>query len=223
MAHVDFTGSIGSLLDFYKHEKQIFGCCPRCGSPFRLSEEKLTFGKEPPRDLLSRMRRQREAVEAELEELDCRILEMEEEHGRKLEALNEKWEIRVDAEVEKQLVKTKRLIRKEAVAQSRVSQLGKTLEKIAPMFPGFGHHPADVRPVFDPIDFVIFDGYFQGEVTGVTFVEFKTSESKLTGIQRSIRDAVDRKRVRFEERRLRKETLRLLTDGRGRSLRRLVD
>jgi hypothetical protein len=48
------------------------------------------------------------------------------------------------------LTKKEREIRKNAIAKSRAGQLGKTLEKIVPMFPGFGHHPYDVRPIFDP-------------------------------------------------------------------------
>jgi len=73
--------------------------------------------------------------------------------------------------------KKEREIRKNAIARSRVGQLGKTLEKIAPMFPGFGHLPYDVRPIFDPVDFVVFDGYYQGDVTDIVFVEFKTAKA----------------------------------------------
>jgi hypothetical protein len=51
MARIDISGSIGSLVGFYKHERSIFGRCPHCGEPFRLSEVKLTYGKEPPKDL----------------------------------------------------------------------------------------------------------------------------------------------------------------------------
>lgn len=234
MAHVEVTGSIGSLLSFYKHERRIFGRCPHCGEPFRLSEVKLTYGKEPPKDLLTRMKSERDRLKGRLEELESEIGEIEAEHESEienlkdvhssaLEVLNDKWNAKVDTEVDRQLLKTTRQIRKEAIARARVGQLGKTLEKIAPMFPGFGHHPYDVRPIFDPVDFVIFDGYFQGEVTDITFVEFKTGQSRLTDIQGSIRDAVDKKRVHFEVRRLRKETIRMLTSGRPSSLQQLVD
>ena len=94
------------------------------------------------------------------------------------------------------------------------------------MFPGFGHHPSDVRPIFDPIDFVVFDGYYQENITDITFVEFKTGQSKLSSVQSSIRAAVEKKRVHFEERRLKKETLKMLTDGRapkGGARRRLIE
>jgi hypothetical protein len=129
MAPLDVTGTIGSLLDFYKHEKQIFGRCPHCKLPFRLSEVKLTYGKEPPKDLLTPMRAERERLLGELDELQSEIEGMEMEHGSDIEALEVRWKNKVAVEVAKQLLKTKGQIRKDAVAKSRVSQLGKTLEK----------------------------------------------------------------------------------------------
>ena len=57
MSTVDVSGNIGSLLSFYKHERHIYGRCPNCQKAFRLSEVKLTYGKEPPRDLLTRMKK----------------------------------------------------------------------------------------------------------------------------------------------------------------------
>lgn len=234
MPNVDISGSIGSLLSFYKHERRIFGRCPHCEEPFRLSEVKLTYGKEPPKDLLARMKRDRNQLKEQLEELESEIEDVESEHEYKtealkqgyedkLDALDDRWKDKVDNEVEKHLRAKVRDIRQDAIARSRVGQLGKTIEKIAPMFPGFGHHPSDVRPIFDPIDFVIFDGYFGGGVTDVVFVEFKTGQSRLTPIQASIREAVDKKRVYFEEKRMSKEAIRMLTQGRRPRLKQLVE
>ncbi len=233
MARIDVSGSIGSLLGFYKHERSIFGRCPHCGEPFRLSEVKLTYGKEPPKDLLVRMKRERDRLKEQLEELESEIqeaesehesemLDLEEDHKRELGSLEEHWRDKVENEVDKRLGKKEHEIRKDAIARSRVGQLGKTLEKIAPMFPGFGHLPYDVRPIFDPIDFVVFDGYYQGGVTDIVFVEFKTGESRLTPIQNSIKRAVNKQRVHFEERRMSRETIEMLTRARS-PRRRLVE
>jgi predicted Holliday junction resolvase-like endonuclease len=215
MPNIDLSGSIKSLIAFYKYERRIFGRCPHCSEPFRLSEVKLTYGKEPPRDLLSRLKRERDGLEEALEEKDNEIAELEEQHEFHVESLDAKWQDRVDLEVEKRTRKKEKEIRKKAIAQSRAGQLGKTLEKVVPMFPGFGHHPYDVRPVFDPIDFVIFDGYYQGAVTDICFVEFKTGQSRVSPVQNSIRTAIDKKRVYFEEKRLSKEAIRILTEGKS--------
>ena len=155
MRRVDVNGSIGSLLNFYKHERNIFGRCPHCKSPFRLSEVKLTFGKEPPKDLLARMKKDRDALKEQVENLEAEIQDLEATHFEKLEALELKWEDKFENEIDRHLGARVKDIRKEAIAKSRAGQLGKTLEKIAPMFPGFGHLPYDVRPVFDPVDFVV--------------------------------------------------------------------
>ena len=211
MARIEINGNIESLLNFYKEETRLFGRCPHCQEPFRLSEVKLTYGKEPPKDLLTRMKSERDRLKEKLEQLEEDIEDTQLEHDNELGALDDRWKDKVSTAVERQLLKTVRQIRKDAIARARGGQLGKTLEKIAPMFPGFGHHPYDVRPVFDPVDFVVFDGYFQGAVTDITFVEFKTGQSRLSKIQDSIRTAIEKKRVRFELRRLSKEAMKALT------------
>jgi predicted Holliday junction resolvase-like endonuclease len=224
MARIEINGDIRSLLNFYKEERRLFGRCPHCQEPFRLSEVKLTYGKEPPRDLLTRMKKERARLEEELEQLKADIEDIEFEYKNNLDTQEQEWKTKVSTEVERQLLKTIREIRKKAIAKSRAGQLGKTLEKIAPIFSGFGHHPYDVRPMFDPVDFVVFDGYFRGEVTDITFVEFKTGQGRTTKIQDSIRNAVEKKRVGFEIRRLTKETINMLTrDAAPRKIQYLVD
>src|SRR5688500_1757257 len=101
MTRIDLTGDIGSLLAFYKHERNIYGRCPHCSEPFRLSEVKLTYGKEPPRDLLVRLKKDRDRLKEELEELEAQIEETEGEHDFDLECLEEKWRDKVDLEVDK--------------------------------------------------------------------------------------------------------------------------
>lgn len=223
MENIPGSETIGSLLAFYKQETRIFGWCPNCNEPFRLSEVKLTYGQEPPKDLMTRLKTERDRLMAKVKELESTIDDLEEEHSSELDALDEKWDDKVSNEVDRRLETQKRQIRKDAIARSRAGQLGKTLEKVVPMFPGFGHHLCDVRPIFDPVDFVIFDGYFQGEITDSTFVEFKTGGGRLTDIQESIRDTVTRKRVHFETRRLSRETLRMITNGKPSKLKTLVD
>jgi len=213
MATIHVNTTIRDLLSFYREERRIFGRCPHCGEVFRLAEAKLTYGKEPPRDLLSRLKGERDTLEAQVAKLNQEIEELEADHEDEMDNLDQGWRERVDVEVQRHLLKKTKEIRQQAIARSRVTTLGKVIERIAPMFTGFGHHPADVRPVFEPIDFVIFEGLFTGEVTDVVFCEFKTGGSQLTSIQRSIRQAIDRKRIHFEERRMTADVLRRLAHG----------
>ena len=160
--------------------------------------------------ILTRMKRDRDKLQEQMETLQGDIEEMEHVHAEELSDQQERF----DAEIDKRIGKEKKEIKDKAIAKSRAGQLGKTLEKVAPMFPGFGHHPYDVRPIFDPIDFVIFDGYFKGEVTDPVFVEFKTGQSRLNDVQNSIREAVRKQRVHFEEKRLSSQSIKMLTDAR---------
>lgn len=234
MSGIEVNGTISSLLDFYKHERNIYGCCPNCDQPFRLSDVKLTYGKEPPRDVISQMKRERDNLKEKLEQLEEKIEEAEmkhqdaidslnERHKDKLDSLNDRWNDKVDNVVDKRIRARINQIRGDAIAKSRASQLGKTLEKIAPMFPGFGHFPYDVRPIFDPIDFVIFDGYFHGDVTDIVFVEFKTGQSRQSSIQSSIRKAIEKKRIHFEEKRISKDTINMLTNGKLTNIKNLIE
>lgn len=206
MPRIPLDFQITDLLKFYRTEHHIYGRCPHCWNPFRLSEVKLTYGKEPPRDALTRL----EQAKARLEE---QIDEIRANHDAELADQDARWEDRVDLEVEKRLEKEKRDLRRKAIAQSRRTMLGKVIERVAPWFAGYGHHPGDVRPVFEPLDFVVFEGLYTGEVSDVVFVEFKTGSSRLTNIQCSIREAVRRKRVHFEEIRMSGETMNRLACG----------
>ena len=215
MSDLEMSGTIRSLITFYKVEKRIFGRCPNCGEPFRLSDVKLTYGKMPPRDLLSKIKSARDKLQAEVDALTTELEEIEEDRDRDLDAVEMKWKERVELEVDKRMMTRGKEIRQKAIAQSRAGQLGKTLEKLVPMFPGFGHHPYDVRPIFDPVDFVVFDGYYQGSVTDICFVEFKTGGSRINPVQASIRRAIDKGRVHFQEKRLSKDAIELLTEGKS--------
>ena len=235
MVKIEMNTSIGDLLSFYRQEHRIFGRCLNCGKGFRLSEVKLTYGKEPPRDVLIVLKKERDHLQQKLDTLTAQIEEMEGVHGNEISKLeidyeNEKevmqsdyeheldkvrqhFKDKMDQEVQREIKKKEKEIRQDAIARSRVTTLGRTIERIAPMFSGFGHHPADVRPLFEPLDFVVFEGLFSGEVTDVIFVEFKTGQSQLNTTQRSIKNAVARKRVHFEEARMTKQMLKMLETG----------
>ena len=225
MARIEINTNIKSLLDFYREEHRIYGRCPHCGEAFRLSEARLTYGKEPPRDLLTRLKAERDRLAEQIEELEgesdqtnedheVELAQLQEGHEAELANLGEKWETELGVRVEKSIEKEKKKIRQQAIQRSRVTTLGKTIGRIAPMFSGFGHHPGDVRALFDPIDFLVFTGlYPAGEVEELVFMEFKTGDSKLTKTQKAIRAAVDHKRVRFEEARISAETLKRIVSG----------
>jgi len=76
-------------------------------------------------------------------------------------------------------------------------KLGKTVEKICSVLPGFPYEPSDCRALFDPIDYVAFKGLSRGTISRVDFVDIKTGASRLNQRQREIRDAISDGAVRI--------------------------
>ena len=75
---------------------------------------------------------------------------------------------------------------------------GKIIEKIVPAHRNFKMPPCDCRPLFEPIDLIVFNGMAEMNIDSVTFLEVKTGNSRLSDRERMIRDAVDDKRVSYK-------------------------
>jgi predicted Holliday junction resolvase-like endonuclease len=76
---------------------------------------------------------------------------------------------------------------------------GRFSEQVAPYLPGF---PIDLRPseakfLGDPVDFIIFNGLDDKNITEVVFVEIKTGRSRYNNNEKTLKNAIDNKRVRY--------------------------
>ncbi|HLA23194.1 MAG TPA: Holliday junction resolvase-like protein [Candidatus Nanoarchaeia archaeon] len=89
--------------------------------------------------------------------------------------------------------------RKDAVTKSRAVLSGQFSEQIAPYLPGFPFLPTEVRFLGKPVDFIAFKGIDKKEIDEVVFVEVKTGKSNLSGVEKSLKEAIRKKKVRFEE------------------------
>ncbi|MFH0890064.1 MAG: Holliday junction resolvase-like protein [Candidatus Aenigmatarchaeota archaeon] len=69
-------------------------------------------------------------------------------------------------------------------------KIGKTIEKIVPVLPGFPYNPLDCRSLFDPIDYTVFVGASKDSVSHIDFVDIKTGNARLSPVQKTIRDVV---------------------------------
>ena len=77
--------------------------------------------------------------------------------------------------------------------------IGFILERIAPAMKTFSFDRNDCRSVFDPIDYVIFEGLSRGrKVDRIIFADIKTGKATLAKKQREIRGVVEKKRVEFD-------------------------
>lgn len=96
-------------------------------------------------------------------------------------------------------VEKEKEIRQDAIDKSQSVTMGKMTEHIVPYLPGFKFNPADARFIGSPIDFVLFDGLSNDEVRKIVFVEVKTGSSNLSTRERSIRNAVQDKKIEWLE------------------------
>jgi predicted Holliday junction resolvase-like endonuclease len=89
--------------------------------------------------------------------------------------------------------------RDDAVKRSRAVLGGLAAEQLAPYLPGFPFDPTEVRFVGKPVDFVAFVGASSGRIEEVAFVEVKSGDASLNRVERSLRDAISKGRVRWVE------------------------
>lgn len=77
--------------------------------------------------------------------------------------------------------------------------LGFIFERIAPTLPDFPFDKNDCRSMFDPIDYVIFDGLHKtGKVEKLFFVDIKSGDARLNKTQKQIKEIVENKKVNFK-------------------------
>lgn len=76
--------------------------------------------------------------------------------------------------------------------------IGQVVEKVVPNWKAFSFESPDCRPLFEPIDYIVFDGMTKlGKVERIVFMDIKTGKSRLKKSQKLIRDAVESGRVRY--------------------------
>ena len=89
--------------------------------------------------------------------------------------------------------------RRDAITKSRAVLSGQFSEQLAPYLPDFNFKPTEVRFLGKPVDFIAFRGLDDKNVEEVVFVEVKTGKSQISKTEKSLKRAIERKKVRFEE------------------------
>lgn len=72
---------------------------------------------------------------------------------------------------------------------------GKIIEKFIPAYKDLKLDFAECRPLYDPIDLIVFNGLVKQNVDFITFLEIKSGDAKLSKHQKIIKDAVTDGRV----------------------------
>lgn len=109
--------------------------------------------------------------------------------GQKIGAhiTNKKWEDNLDG------------IRDDAIKRSRAVLSGQFTEQLAPYLPNFPYAPSEVRFIGKPVDFIVFKGMDEKNISEVVFVEVKTGTSKLNNQQKNLKETIKNRKVKWEE------------------------
>lgn len=114
------------------------------------------------------------------------------------ELLKERKEINRERKEELKVRSGKTSQRIETTTQS--VNIGFILERLAPALKGFRFDKNDCRSLFDPIDYVIFEGLNKtGSVQRIIFTDIKTGDARLKKNQKAIRKLVEDKGVEFKK------------------------
>jgi len=96
----------------------------------------------------------------------------------------------------KELRERRRKISKTSKVGAKAVNIGKILERLAPCMATFPFNRNDCRSLFDPIDYVIFEGLAkEGKVKKIIFTDIKTGRAGLGRKQKEIQTLVDNKQV----------------------------
>ncbi len=89
-------------------------------------------------------------------------------------------------------------LRLRSLSRSFDVKKGKIVEQLAPYLQSFPYDPHDARFIGNPVDFVVFDGLNAGRDVSIVFVEVKSGKASLNENERRIREAIEKKRIKFE-------------------------
>ena len=82
--------------------------------------------------------------------------------------------------------------------QSRAVLGGLVSEQIAPLLPDFPFDPGDCRFIGKPVDFIVFKGMNEQNISEVIFLEVKSGASKaLNQQEKLLRETIEARRVRW--------------------------
>ncbi len=93
-------------------------------------------------------------------------------------------------------------LKQQSVKKSREVLTGQFSEQLAPYLPNFPYSPTECKFIGKPIDLIVFKGLDKKEPSEVIFVEVKSGESKLSTVERKLRDVIKNKKVKWKEYRI---------------------
>jgi predicted Holliday junction resolvase-like endonuclease len=134
---------------------------------------------------------ERDRYASEAHEMSLNLAEVEVRARDEARRLLETWKNSEEA-----------VIRADAIKRSKRVTKGNSIEQLAPYLVDIGH-PSDIRFLGSPVDFICFKNAAairngdEDQIEKILLVDIKTGQSKLSKVQRRIRDAVAEGRIEF--------------------------
>lgn len=121
-----------------------------------------------------------------------------EDFTRESIALRERISVELKSREKRAREDRKKISIRSEIAAASINQ-GKIIERFAPSMPKFPFDTNDCRSLFDPIDYVIFDGLDKtGGVKRIIFADIKTGDAPLTPRQKRIKTLVEEHEVKLQ-------------------------
>lgn len=157
-----------------KSTRRLKASCPHCQEEFPLSKAIMFDAASDPPDVAV------ELIESRRQEFKDRAIDIREE--------------------EAELKRRKHSATDGAEKKAMEVGLGLVLEKVVTGWKEFPHEAHDCRSLFEPIDYVAFDGMTDHQkIEQIAFLDVKSGAARLNKHQRLIRDAVRNGSVDYKE------------------------
>jgi predicted Holliday junction resolvase-like endonuclease len=111
------------------------------------------------------------------------------------------YQVKLDEckERDKELKALRKAMGQSSKVGAKAVNIGKMLERVAPCMSAFPFDRNDCRSLFDPIDYLVFEGLSDGgSVSRIVFTDIKTGNARLIAKQKRIRDLVEGRKVFWE-------------------------
>ena len=128
---------------------------------------------------------------------DASLFSVDNFNAKAKQLLNEKKE---ELKMQREAISKKKSSTQQRVETTTNSvNMGFILERLAPVLEHFPFDKNDCRSLFDPIDYVIFEGLQKtGKVQKIFFVDIKSGKAKLKANQKAIKQMIEQKKVEFK-------------------------
>jgi predicted Holliday junction resolvase-like endonuclease len=95
---------------------------------------------------------------------------------------------------------------REIARRNGLKSAKRLLKKIDPVFSGRGMDPQDVKVIFNPVEYVVFDGLNREKIRRIILLAYPPLNAQQEKLQKSISESITKRNISFK-------TLRVLPDG----------